>query len=188
MENSEEKRLENDILNSNIISNISEADTISKNTLEEKIIQETYKAIETDENCKMIKIEYNKMNTLKSKIKRIVNKIHNLFSKLLSNNREKKNTKNEKLSIKTTKKTYDLDVESTKEVVNKRLLKKEKEFEEQNGNNIKGNSGPISYNFRESLENIATEKKIDNNVKNRRIEYIDLPNTDGKNRNSELEK
>lgn len=193
MENSEEKSIEKNISNEDILDDMPKTSTVSKETLEEKIIGETYKAIEYDENCKMIAVEYGKINTVKAKIRTAFKWIQTFFSKLLQNSRsDKQNIKKEQIKIKTGNKTYDPNAETIrvpKEVINNRLRDiNNRGFEEQIAKHINANSGPIFYNFKEEIENMTIKKENGNsNIKNEDRKYKDLPNIDGKNRN-ELER
>lgn len=194
MKNSEEKRVEKNISNADVLDNISDDKPIHEKMLEEKIIEETYKAIEYDENCKMIAVEYRKKNNIKAKIKDAFNFVKRFFSELVKKNEDKKEEiKKEKIVIKVQDKMYDPNAETIKiqrREINNRLLEiNYKEFEQSEIKSVNGNSGPIFYSRKENLENITTKNPIENNsIKYENREYTDLPNIDGKNRSDELER
>ena len=192
MKNSEEKRVEKNISNADVLDNISDDKPIHEKMLEEKIIEETYKAIEYDENCKMIAVEYRKINNIKAKIKDAFNFVKRFFSELVKKNEDKKEEiKKEKIKVQD--KMYDPNAETIKiqrREINNRLLEiNYKEFEQSEIKSVNGNSGPIFYSRKENLENITTKNPIENNsIKYENREYTDLPNIDGKNRSDELER
>lgn len=168
MDDSKEEKLENDVLSKKNISDL------HREALEESIIEETYRAIEYDEECKKIaKDEYvknakleeilednkqenmlivikdSKFRIFKDKIKNIFTKFQLLFNNLVQNHKNK-----EILKAETTKMPE-------RENLNRLIQKEEKKFKIENNRQLGENSGPIFCGYEDEIQDVMKRENVD---------------------------
>lgn len=183
---------------------------ILDNELEEKILRETYKAIEYDEDCKSRAREYSKLNIedsaleedfnkdasititgidfneiaeyskLKSKLRNIFNSIKLALVSLI---KSRKNNIEKTETVQKKNEINDFDLTQTREK-NSMLDNGDKKYATKEMIRTRVNSGPIFYNIEQAEYGIS--------IKNRqsimqREKYNDTPNMKGDEPDKELE-
>lgn len=181
MYDSKDEKLKKDALSNADISNLPEE------ILEKNIIEETYRAMEYDEECKkiakdkyvknakleeilednkqdntLIVIKDSKFQIFKDKIKNIFTKFQLLFNNLVQNHKNK-----EILKAETTKMPE-------RENLNRLIQKEEKKFKIENNRQLGENSGPIFCGYEDERQDMMkrenmTSKKMElkSNVDNK---------------------
>lgn len=172
MDDSKDEKLKKDELSNAGISNLHEE------ILEKNIIEETYRAMEYDEECKKIAkdkyiknakfeevIEENQHeNTLmvikNSRFRVFKDRIKNIFIKLqlFFNNIKQNHKNNEILKTETTEMPERVNL-------NRLIEKEEKKYKIEKNRQLGENSGPIYCNYEEEIQDAVKKENIDSKMR-----------------------
>ncbi len=172
MDDSKDEKLKKDALSNADISNLPEE------ILEKNIIEETYRAMEYDEECKKIAkdkyiknakfeevIEENQHeNTLRviknSRFRVFKDRIKNIFIKLqlFFNNIKQNHKNNEILKTETTEMPERVNL-------NRLIEKEEKKYKIEKNRQLGENSGPIYCNYEEEIQDAVKKENIDSKMR-----------------------
>lgn len=198
MEDAKEKKLGIEENNRTVIDTISKedivkGDAIQNDELKEKILKETYKSIEYDNNCKLIAKEVGKLNTLKVKMRTAFYRVKLFITNAIQDRRNKKYDMSKRKVIIKTNEKCDLDaktIEVPERRINYELLKMQQlKYQTQEIKRIKGNSGPIFYNLKEDWEKVSNKEPMESEgVQTQNKKYIDIPDISGKDKSQEMER
>lgn len=202
MEDAKEKRLDAEILD---------------DELEKKILEETSRAIEYNEDCTLRAIEYSKLNISLSKedimqdiedasltitgidfneiaeYSKLKSKLRNIFNSIklafvtLIQKGKDRENSIEKMELNQIRKDKLYDSTRIGAQKNNILKSKDNKYETKEMRSIKRNSEPIFYNFEEQEKCEINRKQENSESVEQRKKYINIPNVKGDEPDQELE-